>query len=83
MIDFEKLKQLNSILASEEGRKILQHPKLQALLATQELSRAIKDQNIFKILSNPEFQKLTQDPEFKELMATFKKNSNSSKSKAD
>ena len=83
MTDFEKLKQLNALPSSGDGRKVLEHPKLQALLVNQEFSKAIKNQNMLKILSNPEFQNLTQDPEFKELMVAFKKNVDSSRSKYD
>lgn len=68
------------MVSSEEGRKVLQHPKLRALLANEEFNKAVKEKNVFKIISNPEFQKLTQDPEFKQLMVEFKKKTDPGKS---
>ncbi len=67
------------MISSDAGRKVLEHPKLRALLADEEFNKAIKEKNVFKILSHPEFQKLTQDPEFKQLMAEFKKKTDSGK----
>ena len=80
MFDFKKLNQLNQMISSEEGRRVLEHQKLRALLTNEEFSKAIKEKNVFKIVSNPEFQKLTQDPEFKQLMVEFKKQTDPDKS---
>jgi len=47
------------MISSEEGQKVLEHPKPRALLANEEFNKAVKKKNVFKIISHPEFQKLT------------------------
>ena len=73
MFEFIKgLDTLKQLMDTEEGRKVLAHPKIQTLLENEDFKQAIQEKDIAKLVNHPEFMELTQDLEFRELLAKIK-----------
>jgi len=57
-----------SCLKDENFRKLLAHPKFQALLKDPEFREAVQSKNYLKLMSHPELRSLGEDAELRELM---------------
>ena len=60
---------MQKLMADENFKAFISHPKVQAVFKDSEFKEVAKSQDFSKILSNPKFATLMRDPELANLMA--------------
>ena len=66
---FRKLQMIQSLMADENFKAFISHPKVQEVFKDLEFKELAKSQDFSRILSDPKFAVLMRDPELAALMA--------------
>jgi hypothetical protein len=67
---FNQMKMMQRMMKDENFKRLLEHPKMQALMKDPEMMKLLKEQNPAKIASNPKLMTMMRDPE---LVTLFQK----------
>ena len=63
----EQMRMVQKLMADENFRAFMTHPKIQELLKDPEFQEALKKQDTSKLFSHPKFASLRNDPELAQL----------------
>lgn len=65
---FNQMKMMQRLMKDENFQKLMDHPKMKAIMQDAEMKQLLKEQNPSKMASNPKLVSMMRDPELIQLM---------------